>query len=99
MPTLSSFFGIVIYMYFFDHLPPHFHAKYGDDEVLVNINKAEVFEGYLPRPQLAHVISWCVVNQAALLRAWEACSKGKTPAKIPPLAIGKKRRKSKKGKK
>ncbi|MCK4291984.1 MAG: DUF4160 domain-containing protein, partial [Planctomycetes bacterium] len=26
MPIISRFFGIVIYMYWKDHAPPHFHA-------------------------------------------------------------------------
>ena len=30
MPEISRFFGIVIRMYFNDHLPPHFHADYGE---------------------------------------------------------------------
>jgi hypothetical protein len=29
MPELSRFYGILIRMYFSDHPPPHFHAKYG----------------------------------------------------------------------
>jgi hypothetical protein len=37
MPEISRFFGIVIRMYFNDHVPPHFHAFYGDDEVEVGI--------------------------------------------------------------
>lgn len=30
MPLISRFFGILIYMYFDDHAPPHFHAEYGE---------------------------------------------------------------------
>ncbi len=37
MPTISEFYGILIRMYFADHAPPHFHALYGDAEVLVDI--------------------------------------------------------------
>ena len=32
MPRLSEFYGIVIYMYFADHNPPHFHAIYAEHE-------------------------------------------------------------------
>lgn len=32
MPRLSAFYGVVIYMYWRDHSPPHFHAEYGDQE-------------------------------------------------------------------
>lgn len=26
MPAISMFYGILIYMYYQDHVPPHFHA-------------------------------------------------------------------------
>ena len=29
MPRISEFYGIVVEMYWSDHNPPHFHAKYG----------------------------------------------------------------------
>ncbi|MBM3392831.1 MAG: DUF4160 domain-containing protein [Betaproteobacteria bacterium] len=32
MPTISSFYGILILMYWDDHAPPHFHARYGGEE-------------------------------------------------------------------
>jgi hypothetical protein len=31
MPIISRFFGIVIFMFWREHAPPHFHAKYGDE--------------------------------------------------------------------
>ena len=37
MPTLSRFYGIVIFINYNDHQPPHFHARYQDQEVLVEI--------------------------------------------------------------
>jgi hypothetical protein len=30
MPEISRLLGIVIYMYYKDHAPPHFHAEYGE---------------------------------------------------------------------
>ena len=42
VPVISRFFGIVIYMYWKDHAPPHFHAKYGDDEIVVGIKTGYV---------------------------------------------------------
>jgi len=35
MPIISQFYGIVIAMYWNDHSPPHFHAKYGEQEIIV----------------------------------------------------------------
>lgn len=45
MPTICMFRGIKIYINWNDHMPPHFHAKYGNDEVIVSINDIEVIEG------------------------------------------------------
>ena len=37
MPTISRFYGILIQMYFGDHVPPHFHALYAEFEALIDI--------------------------------------------------------------
>jgi len=47
MPIICKFFGIMIYMYWKDHAPPHFHAKYGDDEVVVEIKNGNI-NGSMP---------------------------------------------------
>ena len=48
MPTISMFRGIKITMYWADHMPPHFHATYGGEEVIVSIKEPEVLESTLP---------------------------------------------------
>lgn len=35
MPEICRFYGIVIQMYFNDHAPVHFHARYGSDRAVV----------------------------------------------------------------
>ena len=37
MPTISSFYGIVIQMFWRDHAPPHFHALYAEYEAQIDI--------------------------------------------------------------
>lgn len=44
MPTICMFRGIKVYINWRDHMPPHFHAKYGDSEVVVSINDIEVLD-------------------------------------------------------
>jgi len=44
MPEISRFLGIIIFMNFNDHNPPHFHAKYGDYQITVTIESG-VIEG------------------------------------------------------
>ncbi len=48
MPIISRFYGIVITMYFNDHNPPHFHAKYSGYEALFNFDGL-LLEGELPK--------------------------------------------------
>jgi phosphomannomutase len=35
MPEISRFFGIIISIFYDDHNPPHFHARYGDYDALI----------------------------------------------------------------
>ena len=37
MPVISSFYGILIKMYFGDHVPPHFHAEYAEFTAQISI--------------------------------------------------------------
>ena len=55
MPIISRFLGIVIAMYWDDHSPPHFHAKYGDYEITVDILTG-IVEGRFPKRALRHVM-------------------------------------------
>ena len=38
MPRICEFFGVIIYMYYNDHRPPHFHAEYAEHEALFAID-------------------------------------------------------------
>lgn len=73
MPVLSRFYGIVIRMYFqqAEHNPPHIHALYGDEMAAIDIQTAEVLEGYLPPKALAMVQEWVGMYRDDLLRIWE----------------------------
>jgi hypothetical protein len=44
MPRISEFFGIVIAMYYNDHAPPHFHAKYAEHEATFSIDTLVEYE-------------------------------------------------------
>ena len=58
MPRISEFFGIVIYMYYNDPMPPHFHAEYGEHEAIYEIETLDVARGGLPRRAHALVMEW-----------------------------------------
>jgi hypothetical protein len=85
MPTISTFYGIVVRMYWNDHAPPHFHAVYGDDEAKLKIRTLEVIEGSLPNRALALVLEWAQQHQAELMEDWNLCSNNQPVNKITPL--------------
>jgi hypothetical protein len=85
MPTISAFYGILIRMFFNDHEPPHFHARYGEFEATVDIGTLEVIQGQLPRRALNLVQEWAMIHREELLEDWRFCRENMAPAKIEPL--------------
>jgi len=67
MPTISTFYGILIQMFFKDHAPPHFHAVYAKHEALIDIRSLDIIEGEIPRRALALVLEWAQLHRAELV--------------------------------
>lgn len=84
MPEISRFLGIIIYMLYDDHSPPHFHASYGDFRISVEIQSGLVL-GEFPRRALNAVTEWCNLNEEALMENWRRAEKHEPLEKIPPL--------------
>lgn len=84
MPVISRFLGIVIAMYWSDHAPPHFHAKYGDYEITVAIDGG-VIEGRFPKRALQHVLEWLDLHRLELLDNWQRCQKRQPLLPVEPL--------------
>jgi hypothetical protein len=85
MPRISQFHGVDIYMYFNDHLPPHFHAYHGDDEALVQWAPLQVYAGDLPNNVLKRVLEWAALHSAELDAEWQLAQAGQPLLPIPPL--------------
>ena len=85
MPEISRFFGIIIAMFYDEHNPPHFHARYGDAQAAIEIATLRVLEGGLPPRALGLVIEWASQHQEALMRDWQLARDEKPPEKIAPL--------------
>lgn len=84
MPIISRFLGIVISMFWNDHAPPHFHAKYGEFEITVDIETG-IVEGKFPPRALRHVLEWRELHKEELLNDWELCRQSQLPKPIQPL--------------
>ena len=61
MPTISAFYGILIRMFFNDHTPPHFHARYGEFEATIEIGSWRILQGKLPSRALMLVQEWAMI--------------------------------------
>ena len=85
MPEISRFFGIIIAMFYDEHNPPHFHARYGHAQTAIEIATLRVLEGGLPPRALGLVIEWASQHQEALTRDWQLARDEKPPEKIAPL--------------
>ena len=64
MPCISQFFGIMIYMFYSEHSPPHFHAKYAGDEAVYEIQTLRVYAGQLPRRVHNLILEWADLHRA-----------------------------------
>ncbi len=62
MPELSRFFGIVIAMYYNEHRPPHFQAKYGGQYGVFSIDDLRMIEGHMPK----RVVSLCLNGHSSI---------------------------------
>ncbi|MBF0201900.1 MAG: DUF4160 domain-containing protein [Desulfamplus sp.] len=85
MPIVSRFFGILIALYWEDHAPPHFHAKYSEDEAMIDIRSGEVIRGSMPRRALSMINEWRQLHESDLLSNWENSQKRKPLSYIDPL--------------
>ena len=85
MPEISRFFGIVIAMFYNDHPPPHFHARYGNQRAIIDIETLSVLEGTLSPRALGLVIEWAAQNRAELQANWQRARRHAALSPIPPL--------------
>jgi hypothetical protein len=81
MPEISRFLGIVIYMYFEEHNPPHFHVKYNEYKAVMDIQTLNILAGNLPVKVRNLVAEWAELYEQELLEMWNS----KDFHKIKPL--------------
>jgi len=85
MPLVSSFFGILIYMFWDEHNPPHFHVKYNENEAVISLMPISIIKGDLPKRIKSLVFEWTAEHHMELLENWENAKSNKMINKIKPL--------------
>lgn len=76
MPRISSFYGIVIWMYWNDRNPPHFHATYGEFEILIRITDLSLYSGSIPSRAFGLVMEWASFSPARVVGKLEHHAEG-----------------------
>ncbi len=86
MPEISRFYGIIVYMYFDDHNPPHFHVEYSEYDAMIEIESGDILRGSLPAKQLKYIQVWSDIHKTELLENFMSMrSDNKLYKKITPL--------------
>ena len=85
MPIISTFYGIIIQIYWDDHAPPHFHARYAEDQIIIDIRTLGILKGKMSRRALMLVLEWAQEHRDELMEDWELCQRNQSPNKISPL--------------
>ena len=57
-PLLIEKEGVSIRIQSREHLPPHIHASYGDEEALINIRTGKIFAGFITPKKLKVIKKW-----------------------------------------
>jgi len=72
-------------MYYDDHAPPHFHARYGEYDAQIAIVDGEVLNGHLPRRQRTLVQRWAALHRSELEDDWSRAQREEPLVTIEPL--------------
>ena len=84
MPTISEFFGIVVFMNLNDHIPPHFHARYGGYQATFLLN-GELYKGEFPPTAKKLIKEWAVLHENTLEITWKKAMNHEELPWIEPL--------------
>ena len=85
MPVISTFFGIVIRMYYRDHGVPHFHVEYQGQQATFTFD-GEILAGRIrSRTALRLVKEWSLARRVELDTNWGNAKAGMPLARIEPL--------------
>ncbi len=85
MPEISRFLGIVIYMFFKEHNPPHFHVEYNEYKATLDIDSLGLLEGVLPPRIQSLVVEWACEHREELKSNWDLLKMSGQFNKISPL--------------
>jgi phosphomannomutase len=85
MPELARFYGIIISLYYDDHPPPHFHARYGSFRAKFDIRTGALIIGSMPSRARGFIEEWRITHLNELMENWTLAKDQQPLRKIEPL--------------
>lgn len=85
MPEICRFYGIIIRMFVNDHLPPHFHAVYSGQEVVIEIDTLAIIAGKVAPRAMGLISEWAALHQEELMALWRQARSQQPLGKLEPL--------------
>jgi microcystin-dependent protein len=77
LPTIAIINGVRLVIYPKDHLPPHLHAIFAENDAMISIATGDLLEGKLPAARLQAVRAWLIANQKQVSYVWEEIRAGR----------------------
>lgn len=85
MPEICRFFGIIITMNYNDHMPPHFHVRYGEQKAVIAIPTLTLLVGWLSPRVFGLVMEWAALHHDELQVNWDLAREQAPLKKVQPL--------------
>ena len=85
MPEICRFLGIVVAMYYEDHVPPHFHARYAGRRARFAFGPVRLLGGNLSPRVIGLIMEWAAMHERELFEDWELARRGRSLKRIKPL--------------
>ena len=85
MPVISTFYGIIVRMYYKDHGVPHFHGEYQDRQAVFSMRGEVLALTLRPRTALRLIAEWAAAHRPQLETNWDRACAGRPLERIEPL--------------
>jgi hypothetical protein len=85
VPIISTFFGIIIRMYFDDHGVPHFHAEFQGEQASFDFSGRLIAGRIRSKTARKLIREWARLRTSELQENWKLAKKLEPLNQIPPL--------------
>lgn len=85
MPIISTFFGIVIRMFYREHEPGHFHAEYQGQQATFDFSGTPLSGSMRSRTARRLIEQWATLHRSELESNWRRMKSGEALERIEPL--------------